>query len=250
MSQPNAIQSNEKVNSDSQWESIYILGAITTAIVILGTVLDIIIGNILGGDLSTIPKTATERFTQFNDNWLLGLYNLDMLNLLTTILMVPTYFALYAAHRRVNSAYAQLSLIVYIIAAAVFIANNVALPMYELSKNYANTTIEAQKSLFAAAGESLLIKGAHGSLGAFYGFVLSTLASIIMSFGMLRGKVFSKTNSYFGIIGGLLLLVYLILVTFVPETKSLAMVFATPGGLLSLIWMIMFTIKLFKISKS
>jgi hypothetical protein len=240
---------NENESTEKQWKSIYMLGCITTLLVISGSLLDIIISFILGGDLSAIPKTAIDRFSQFHSNWLLGLYNLDMLNLITTILMIPTYFALYVAHRRANIAYVKLAIIIFIIGAAVFITNNSALPMLELSKNYFTSTTDAQKTLLAAAGEAMLARGAHGSPGAFLGFILSSIASILMSFGMLKGKIFSKVTAYLGILGGTLLLIYLILVTFTPDFNTMAMMVATPGGLLSMAWLIMFTIKLFKLRR-
>lgn len=233
-------------NPETHWKSIYIFGTVTAIFVILGTIFDIIMGMSLGTDLTAIPNTAIERFVEFQNNWLLGLYHLDMLNLITGILMIPTYFALYTAHRRVNKAYAEFAFIVFIIGTAVFISNNSALSMLEISKNYNASTTEIQKTLFAVAGEAMLAKSAHGSFGVFPGFALSTSASIIMSVGMLKGKIFGKPTAYIGITGGILLLVYLILVTFVPDIKTAAMIIATPGGLLSLAWIIMFTVKLFK----
>jgi hypothetical protein len=38
-------------------------------------------------------------------------------------------------------------------------------------------------------------------------------------------------------------------VTFIPEVEKLALAFAMPAGLLVMAWMILFTIKLFKLSK-
>jgi len=245
--QPQTIE-NEK--TEKQWQSIYKLGGVTALIVILGTILDIIIGTAIGGDLSTIPQTAIGRFSQFQDNWLLGLYNLDMLNLITTILLIPTYFALCAAHRRVNISYALLATILYFIGAAVFITNNTALAMLELSSRYAAATTEVQRTLLAAAGEALIAKGTHGSFGVFPGFLLLSIGSLAMSYAMLAGKIFSKSTAYAGILGSILLLIYIILVTFVPGTKNVAMMIAAPGGLLALAWMIMFTIKLFRLGYS
>jgi hypothetical protein len=66
---------------------------------------------------------------------------------------------------------------------------------------------------------------------------------------MLKGKIFSKVTAYLGILGGTLLLIYLILVTFTPDINTMAMMVATPGGLLSMAWLIMFTIKLFKLRR-
>lgn len=232
---------------DKQWKSIYIFGGVTALMVILGTILDIIIGTSLGGGLSGIPKTAIGRFAQFQDNKLLGLYTLDLLNLCTTMLMIPTYFALWSAHRKVNIAQTTLALIIYYIGATVFITNNAALAMLDLSNKYAASTTEVQKTLLAAAGEALLARGAHGSLGVFLGFLLLSIGSIVMSLAMLKGKVFGKPTAYMGISGSTLLMMYVILVTFVPETQNVAMMVAAPGGILALAWMIMLTIRLFQL---
>lgn len=240
----------ENESAEKQWKNVYTLGGITTLIVILGTIIDIIIGNILGGDLTALPKTAIDRFTQFQGNWLLGLYNLDLLNISTSIIMLPTFFALFAAHRRVNIAYAMFAMMLCVIGTSIFVANNTALPMLELSQKYAASTTETQKTLLAAAGEALIVRGSHGSPGVFLGFALTIIAEIIMSFVMLTGKIFSKVTSYMGILGSVLLLIYIILVTFIPETKNMAMIFVTPGGLLALAWMIMFTIRLFQLGRT
>lgn len=240
----------EKVeNTQNQWKSIYKLGAITSLFVILGTILDIVIGTSLGGDLSKIPSTAIDKFAQFNYNWLLGLYNLDFLNLINTTLMIPAYFALWAAQRRENITYVTLATIIFFIGAVVFISNNTALPMLELSNKYAASTNVNQRILLAAAGEAMIARGAHGSLGVFAGFFLSTIGGIIMSFGMLKGKVFSKFTAYLGILGGVLLLIYLFLVTLVPEIKNVAIIVAAPGGILALAWMIMWNYRLFLLGR-
>ena len=45
------------------------------------------------------------------------------------------------------------------------------------------------------------------------------------------------------------MLVYLVLVTFAPTVKDMAMLFAMPGGLLLLVWMVMLTVRLFQLAK-
>jgi hypothetical protein len=121
--------------------------------------------------------------------------------------------------------------------------------MLDLSQKYFATSSEEQKMLLSAAGEAMLVKGSHGSLGVFIGFALPTFANVIMSTVMLQGKVFSRATSYIGLVGNILLLLYIILVTFFPEVEKMALLFAMPAGLLAMTWMIMFTIKLFKLSK-
>lgn len=234
-------------NSEKQWKSIYTLGIITTVIALTGILFDVVIGNITGGNLSTLPQTAIDRFAQFHDNKYMGLYNLDLLNIIIQMILVPTYFALYAVHRNVNNAYGLLAFIVFLFGSVIMVENNTALPMLELSNKYFTTTIESQKTLYAAAGESMLARGEHGSAGIFLGFFIPNIANLIMSIVMLKGRIFSKINSWLGIIGSILMMLYVILVNFGSGVENMATAFAMPGGLLLMAWMIMFTIKLFKL---
>ncbi len=236
--------------NERQWKSVYIFGGIATIIALIGIVLDVIFGSVTGGNLSALPQKAVDRFAQFQINPLLGLYNLNLLNIINQMIFIPAYFALFAAHRKTNIAYALLALIIFLVGTTIFVTTNTALPMLELSHKYAAATTESQKTLLAAAGEAMLARGTHGSLGVFIGFLLPNTAGLIMSFTMLTGKVFSKATSYLGIAGSTLILLYIILVTFAPNIKDTATAFAMPGGLLLLAWMVMFTIRLFRLGNS
>jgi hypothetical protein len=234
-------------NSEKQWNSIYTLGGVAAIIALLGILLDVVIGIVTGGNLSALPQTAIDRFTEFHDNKFLGLYNLDLLTIIVQMIVIPTYFALFAVHRNANKAYGFLALIVFLFGSVIMVANNTALSMLELSNKFFSTTIESQKSLYAAAGESMLVQGAHGSPAIFLGFFIPNIANLIMSIVMLKGKVFSKINSWIGIIGSILMFLYVILVNFGSGVENMATAFAMPGGLLLMVWMIMFTIRLFKL---
>ena len=247
MPMPNQSSAGENGATEAQWKSIYTVGGVFTVISLIAIILDIIIGTATGGDLSALPQTAIERFAQLQATPLLGLYNLDLLNTVNQLLMVPVYFALYAAHRKANNAYSLLSLIIFLIATTIFVTSNTALPMLELSEKYATATSESHKTLLAAAGEAMLARGEHGSLGVFFGFLLPNVAGLIMSFVMLNAKVFSEINAYFGIAGNILISVYVLLVTFAPGIKEMATAFAMPGGLLLLAWTTLFMIRLFQL---
>lgn len=239
----------KKNNDDLELESkgsiknLLIIGIVCSVFIIILTILDIVIGTVLGGDLNVIPKTAIDRFNQLQMNPWLGLYYLDVLNMFTSILMIPVFLSLTMIQKRSNRGILYLSLIVFIVSTTVFINNNAGLAMLGLSKHY-TSAISSQKELILAAGESLLIKGAHGSMGAFLGFVLSMIATMLMSISMIQSKNFGKLTGWIGLSGASLLLVYLILITFVSGTESIAMLIAAPGGILSLVWMILYTLKL------
>lgn len=232
--------------ADNQWKTIYKIGAITTLIVLCGIVLDMVVGSITGADITALPKTATERFRQMNDNPWLGLYNLDLLNMVMQIIFIPSMFALYGAHRKVMQPIALLVFILFLFGTTLFVTGNTALTMLDLTQRYFAAGPEEQRLLIAAAGEAMLAKGAHGSRGVFLGFALIPFANALMSAVMLGGKVFSRTASWFGIIGNSLMVVYVILVTFVPGVETMAIAFAMPAGLLVMGWMVMFMVKLYK----
>ena len=240
---------SELQQNESQWKSVYVFGGVAAILSLVAVVADIVIGSSTGGNLSQIPQTAVERFSQFQQNALLGLYNLDLLNAVNQLISIPVYFALYAALRKTNKPYAMFGLIIFLLGTTIFVANNTALPMLELSNKYAAAD-EPQKAMLAAAGEAMLARGEHGSLGAFFSFLLPTLAALAMSLVMVQGKIFSKANAYIGIIGNALMLIYVVLVTFAPAVKDMAMAFAMPGGLLLLVWMILFTVRLFRLGTS
>ncbi|TAL67476.1 MAG: DUF4386 family protein [Bacteroidetes bacterium] len=234
---------------EKQLKSIYLSGGIFAIIFLAGTILDIIIGSIVGADLNMLPKNAVERFTQFNNNVWLGLYNLDFLNLITSLIMFPIFFTLFTAHNHLNPVYSKLAMLVFLIGTTFFIVNNAALPMLDLSHQYSAAT-DSDKLLIASAGEALLAKGAHSSPGIFPGFALISISEILISFVMLSAGIFSKATSYIGITGNSLLLLYVIFVTFIPGMKSSAMLLAMPGGLLSMVWIVMFTARLFQLRSS
>ncbi len=231
---------------DHQWKTICKIGAITTLIVLCGIVLDMVVGSITGADITALPQTATERFRQMNDNPWLGLYNLDLLNMVMQIIFIPSMFALYGAHRKVMQPKALIVFILFLFGTTLFVTGNTALTMHDLSQRYFAAGSEEQRMLLAAAGEAMLAKGAHGSRGVFLGFALIPFANSLMSAVMLRGKVFSRTTSWFGIIGNSLMVVYVVLVTFVPGVETMALAFAMPAGLLVMGWMGMFMVKLYK----
>ena len=114
------IQYSNIENTDNHWNSLYILGGITTIIALTGISIDIVISIITGGNLAALPPTAIERFAQFQENSLIGLYNLDLLNIMVQIILIPTYIALYATHRNVNKAYSILALIVFLFSSVIY----------------------------------------------------------------------------------------------------------------------------------
>lgn len=234
---------------DSSWQGIYIVGGITALLALAGTLTDIAITMIPGWGASTVPATIQAWFAQFQTNWLLGLRNLDLLNLTISLIGIPMYLALYGVHRRLCQGYAALALIIMLVGTVVFTMSNAALPMLGLSKQYSVASTEGQRLALEAAGQALLARGAHGSLGAFMGFFLSSIGTLLMGFVMLKGRVFGRVAAWVGIMGITLLIIYTIGSTFVPEAGEAMIVVAMPGGILMMAWNVMIALKLFQLGR-
>jgi hypothetical protein len=229
------------------WLGMFLVGGFAALLALAGTLTDIALTMIPGWEATTVPPTIQAWFAQFQTNPLLGLRNLDLLNVTIWLIEIPMVLALYGAHRRANQAYAALAATVMLVGTVVLTTSNVALPMLGLSKQYALASTDARRLTIEAAGIALLARGAHGSMGAFAGFFLRSIGSLLMGVTMLKGRVFTRVTAWVGIVGMALLGVYVIGSTFVPGSEAVMMALAMPGGILMIAWNIMVAKKLFQL---
>jgi hypothetical protein len=193
---------------------------------------------------------AIDWFMLFQRSSLMGLRGLGLFNIFNMLCTSVVVFALYTAHQRISSSFTTLVAMLYLAAAIIYIANNVALPMAALSEKYAAATSEVQRSVIAAAGEALLARGEDFTPGSFPGFSLSELALIAMSILMLRARLFSRLSATIGLIGFALLTLFTIWSTFIPSFYDVAMLIAMVGGLLSLAWYFLIALRFFRLAQS
>lgn len=221
--------------SESNIKWIYRIGGTAALLTVLVVFVEILVTFLPGG--SEPVETVIDWFTLLQNDWFMGLRNLGLLNIIMITLGIPMYFALYIAHRRVNKAFAALAMIISFIGVAAFFATNRAFSMLELSNLYTQATTDIQRSMTEAAGQAMLSVGRSHSPGTFVGFFLGGLAGILMSWVMLRGKIFSKVTALAGIIGFTLLLFYDVCASFIPSLSGVAMIWAVGGGLLNIAWL-------------
>jgi hypothetical protein len=218
---------------------------------VLVALADISLSFIPAGAEQPGTMTAIDWFELFQENWFFGLRNLGLLpNILTLFLLIPVFLALYEVHQQVNKAYGAPTLILFLVGAAIYLSNNAAFSMLTLSSKYAAATTEAQRNLFAAAGEAILARGEDFTPGAFTGFLFVEIATFIISFVMLHGRIFSKATAYAGILGGLFLTIFTIWSTFIPILFEAAMIVAMIGGLSSIAWYILIARRLFQLGSN
>jgi hypothetical protein len=231
------------------WRDLYQLGGVAALLTVAVGIVEITLSFLPGGN-PTAVVTAVDWYAFFQSNWFFGLRNLGLLNIFLTALGLLTSFALYGAHRRAVRTYATLALAIAILGAAVFYATNRAFPMLALSRQYAAATTEARRTLLAAAGEAMLSVGRSHTAGTYPAFFLSETSTILMSWVMLRGKVFSRVSAYIGLVGFGLLLAFDTCVSFMPALWNEALIAAMLGGLASMAWDILVARRLFHLGRT
>jgi hypothetical protein len=182
--------------SNSSWKPLYRVGgaaALITAILIPIQVVVFVVW--------PPPRegTASEWFTLFEDNWLLGLLSLDLLLIVDYVLLVPIVLALYVALRRVSESWMAVGTALYFVAIAAYFASNTAFEMLSLSDQYAAATTDAQRATYLAAGEAMLATFEGTAFHVSY--VLASLTGITIGAVMLRSDIFSRVAAYALILG-------------------------------------------------
>jgi hypothetical protein len=234
--------------AESYRKVLYKLAAAAILLSVILMVLDIVSTVVFKETIAFGASGATDWFAIFQKSWFEGLRNLGLFNVIELLLSVPMLLAMYVTFRDTHKAIVTFAVVLSLIGAAVYIANNAAIPMFVLQGKYAAAATDAQRSLLASAGEAILAVGADFTPGAFMGFILGEIASLIIAFVMLRSSAFGKITACIGIIGIGALTVYTICATFIPAMYSTAMIIAMIGGPLSTIWYILIARRFFKLA--
>jgi hypothetical protein len=250
MSQSQSFPADESKNYAAGWESVYSLGGAAALVIILVSLLDIAL-TILPAGASPDPGKGSviDWFTLLNQSGLLGLRGLGLWNIITSASAVLVFFALFGALQRDSLAPAALALLLICIGATIYIANNTALPMLTLSRQYALAASEAQKAQLLVAGQVLLAQAEDFTPGSFLGFFIPEVAEVLMALVMLRGRLFGKSTAWVGLFGFVMLMVFNIWSTFIPLFYNAALLVAMLGGLASLVWFFLVARRLFQLGR-
>src|SRR5918996_2498097 len=153
------------------------------------------------------PTSVIGWFALFQDNALVGLLDMDLLLIVDYLLLIGVFSALWASLRRANGSLMAIALILQLVATSAYLSSTVAFEMLSLSNQYATATTDAERSLFLAAGQAMLVTWQGTAFDVSY--VLSALAVLIVSAVMLRSQhhLFSKVTGYAGLSAGVLMLV-------------------------------------------
>ena len=242
---------------ESNSNGIYKIGGVSVLIAFLVALVDTCLSFVPAGITPDPGKgTAIDWFTLLQKDWFLGVRGLGLFNMIGSVLMVLVFIALYTAisqaatRRQANRVYAALAVIFLGIGATIYIANNPALPMLQLSSQYTSAATEAERIQLSGSGQALLARAEDFTPGAFPGFFFNEAAGILMGLVMLRSGLFGKLTGWVGLLGFTCLLIFTIWATFVPVFYDAAMTAAIVGGLLSMAWYILVARRFFQLGRS
>ncbi len=235
-------QTTDAQTADSKWKSLYRVGG-TAPLVALAFYLIETLAMILGG---AYPTTTESWFALLQRNKLLGLLDLNALDILSIALLGTLFLALYQLLKRYDESYMAIAAFFAFLGIAVFVVPRVAmLSVLPLSDQYAAATAEAQRTRILTAGETL------GSLGTATpqtaGFFFITVAVLIISLVMLRGRALGKATAYAGILASVVTFANDISLLVAP---SMAGFLLPVSGVCWIIWWVLISRTLFKLSEN
>jgi len=221
-----------------RWRELYKIGG-SAAMITFVLILIAIISHIVWTPPAWTPGTAIDWFIRFQDNWLLGLLGLDLMIVISLVLGVPLYLALYFALRRASESTMIIATAIAMLGTVLHLTSNTAFEMLSLSQGYAAAATDAQKTMFLAAGEAVL--ASYYGTAFHVSYILGYIAKIIIGGVMLRSIVFSKATAYMGILAGITGLAF-----YLP---MIGLLFSIASVLLIAIWYVMIARGLFKLGQ-
>ncbi len=148
------------------------------------------------------PGTVLGFFTLIQNNRLVGLLDLDFLMIVDQVLMIPILLAVYIALRRNGESLMLIATaLAFLGMAAYFASREATFTLLFLSDSYAAATTEAQKAMYLAAGQAMLVT--YNGTAFQLSYNLGQLAGVVISAVMLRSHLFSKVAAWAGILGNL-----------------------------------------------
>ena len=235
----NAVQQSQVDNpatSDQEWQGLYRAGGVAAVMVLAFIPIQMIVFL-----LWPLPSTVLEWFRLFQSNALVGLLDLDLLLIVDYALMILLFLALWAALRRANQALMLIALTLELVGVTTYFASTVAFEMLALSNLHATATSEAERAIFLAAGQAMLVTWQGTAFDVSY--ILSAFALLFVSLAMVRSHTFSRLTAYVGLVASLMM--------FVPPTAGTMTLYLSLVSLVpTIVWLALVARRLFQLGRS
>jgi len=200
---------------------------------------------------SETMRTALQWFTLLQENWVAGLYLLEVLDLVNYLMVGLMFLALFGALKRSSLASMVLALACSLMGVTLILASDQTFSMLTLSQQHAEATTLQQRAMFEAAGEALLVMDNPGAIsqgtGTSVGLFLVLLAGLIASVVMLRSEgMFSKATGIVGLMANGVNICYFAMLVFAPAFYYLPTVLSVP---FRVAWFVMVGLRLWRLGR-
>jgi hypothetical protein len=167
------------------WAPLYRVGGAGAAGLAGLTVAQAVVFSVVGS-----PGSVPEWFALFQTSAVRGLLAFELLMVVYAVVAVPVALALGAALWRATPALAALYVGLSLVASAAFVGARPAFEMLWLSGAHAAAGLEAERTMYLAAGQATLA-AFHGTL-FWTSYLLGSASGVVLAAAMLRGRRFGR----------------------------------------------------------
>ncbi len=216
---------------DPTYTGLFRVGGVAALVVAFLTVIEVIFFT-----LYPQPSTVSGWFELFQGSPIIGLLDFWGLEVPIYAMYILVFLAIYAVLKRVDQGSMAIALTLALLGIAIFFATTNPFSMLSLSRQFAAATTDANRSALLAAGEALLANTNQRIIGGFnMGFLLVSVAGLIVSSVMRRDNSFRGLTAYVGILAfGFSLADYLRQA--LTSSAIIALLLILPGALLIVVW--------------
>jgi hypothetical protein len=197
---------------------------------------------------STEPGTILEWFTLLQSHPFVGLVLLSLFDLVNYGLVGLIFIASCTVLRRGRESVMAIAATLGFAGVVTYFASNQAFTMLSLSRQFAAAT-DPQRSLLLATGQAVLAVS-HGNgyegEGLYLSFLLVSVAGLMISVVMLRGRIFGKGTAIFGVLANAFGLAYYPVLVAAPGFVALPI---SLSSVFLLIWYILVGLRLVRLGR-
>jgi hypothetical protein len=185
------------------------------------------------------PETVGGWFELFQTNPIAGLLDFWGLEVPMYAMFALVFLALYVVLRKADESRMAIVLMLALLGAGIFLATNNPFSMLSLSHQYGAAAGDAEKSVYLAAGRTLLTNTGQRAVGGFNtGLFLISAAGLLASLVMLRTAAFSRATAWVGIFANALSLADYFRQA-LTSSEIILLLVVLPNALLLIIWYVL-----------
>ncbi len=185
--------------------------------------------------------TAVDWFRLIEQSRIATLIDKGIMDVFFVVLLFPLYITLYNILETINKFYAQFLTLLVFVGFAAFFSTNTAFTILFAADVYKYNP----NTLASAEGLQAISK-----YGMYYclGFLLVTIANIIINICLIKNRILNKFVAIIGLIGNGLLLANYISFAIIPTTEAFGTIVFPLGGGVTLLWYLSLGIELILLS--